>query len=136
MLVLAVAEDLDKLLKNCRLTSIAALSETGGVVKMTVDIAIVLVVAVLSAEHSRAHAARKVVDVVLAIKCSDVRAAQRSAALVAKQAKTSEVVGFAEGVLSVAIVVVGGEEFGGDDLTAILEHELAVTVCNSSKKGS
>lgn len=120
MLVLAVTEDLDKLLKNCRLTSVAALSETGGIVEVAVHIAIVLVVAVLSAKHSRAHAARKVVDVVLAIERGDVGASQSSAALMAKQTKSSEVVSFAEGILSVAIVIVGGEEFGGDDLTAIL----------------
>lgn len=53
MLILSISEDLDKLLKNCRLTSVALLSELGGVVIVTVDLAIVFVVAVLRAKDSR-----------------------------------------------------------------------------------
>lgn len=53
MLVLPVAEDLDKLLKYCRVASIALLGELGGVVVMAVDLGIMLVVAVLGAEYCR-----------------------------------------------------------------------------------
>ena len=53
MLVLSVSEDLNKLLENGRVTSIAPLSELRGVVIMTVHLSVVLVIAVLSAEHGR-----------------------------------------------------------------------------------
>lgn len=48
MLILSISEDLDKLLKNCRLTSVALLSKLGGVMIMAVNLSIVFVVAVLS----------------------------------------------------------------------------------------
>lgn len=48
MLILSISEDLDKLLKNCRLTSVALLSKLGRVMIMTVDLSIVFIVAVLS----------------------------------------------------------------------------------------
>lgn len=50
MLVLPVAKDLDKLLKYCRVTSIALLGELSRVVIVAVNLGIVLVVAVLGAE--------------------------------------------------------------------------------------
>lgn len=74
MLVLAVTEDLDKLLKNCRLTSVAFLSKLGGVVIMTVDLSVMLIVAVLSAEDGRTKGARKMVDVVLPLQRCNVGA--------------------------------------------------------------
>ena len=55
MLVLAVSEDFDELLKDCCLTAVASLSESGGVVIVTVHIAFVLIVAVLRAEDRRAN---------------------------------------------------------------------------------
>lgn len=54
MLVLSISENLDKLLKNCRLTSVALLRELGGVVIVTVDLAVMFIVAVLCAKNSRA----------------------------------------------------------------------------------
>lgn len=67
VLVLAITEDLDKLLKNCRLTSVALLGKLGGIVVVAVNLAIVFVVAVLGTEHGRAERAGEVVDVVLAL---------------------------------------------------------------------
>lgn len=53
MLVLPVAEDLDKLLKYCRVTSVALLGELGGIVVVAVNLGIMLIVAVLGAEDCR-----------------------------------------------------------------------------------
>ncbi len=50
VLVLAIPEDLDKLLKDGGLASAATLGELGGVVIVAVDAAVVFVVAVLGAE--------------------------------------------------------------------------------------
>lgn len=54
MLILAVAIYLDKLLQDGGLTAIAALRELGGVVVVAVDLAIVLVIAVLGSEDGGA----------------------------------------------------------------------------------
>jgi hypothetical protein len=53
VLVLPVAKDLDKLLKNCRVASVALLGELGGIVVVAVNLGIMLVVAVLGAEDCR-----------------------------------------------------------------------------------
>lgn len=50
VLVLAVPEDLDKLLQNGGLAAVAALRELGRIMVVAVDISVVFVVAVLGAE--------------------------------------------------------------------------------------
>lgn len=72
MLILAIAEDFDKLFENRCLTAIAALSEFGRVVVVAVYISFVFVVAVLSTKDGRAHRAGKMFDVVFAIERGDV----------------------------------------------------------------
>ncbi len=62
------------------------------------------------------------VDVVLALEGGDVGAAQGAAALVAQQAKATEVVDLAERILTAAVLVLGGKEFGRHDLAAVLER--------------
>lgn len=54
MLVLSVTEDFNKLFQNGGVAAVALLCKLGRVVIATVDIAIVLIVAILSAEDSRA----------------------------------------------------------------------------------
>lgn len=54
VLVLAIAEDLDKLFQNSGLTAVAALGELGRVVEVTVHLALVFVVGILSTEDRRA----------------------------------------------------------------------------------
>lgn len=120
MLVLPIPEDLDKLLKNCRLTSVAFLSKLGGVVIMAVDLPIVLIVAVLSAKDGRAERARKMVDMVLPLKRCDVGSSQSPAALVAEEAKASKIVRLAQGILALPIFILGRKEFGCHDLPAVL----------------
>lgn len=72
VLVLTVTKDLDKLLKNCRLTSVTLLSKLGGVVVMTVNLPIVFVVAVLRAEDCRAEGAGEMVNVIFPLQRRDV----------------------------------------------------------------
>ena len=84
MLVLSVSKDFDKLLQYRRLTSVASLSELGGVVIMAVHLPFVLVIAVLSSEDSRAYGACEMFDVVFPLQCSNVRSSQRAAAVVAQ----------------------------------------------------
>jgi hypothetical protein len=54
MLILAVAENLDKLFQDGGLTAVTALSELSGVVEVTVHLALMLVVRILSTEYRRA----------------------------------------------------------------------------------
>lgn len=53
MLVLPIAENFHKLLEDSRLTAIASLRKLSGVVVVAVDVAIMLVVAVLGAKDGR-----------------------------------------------------------------------------------
>ena len=55
MLILAVAKDLDELFEDGSLATVAALGELGRVVVVTIHIAIMLVIAVLSPKDSRAE---------------------------------------------------------------------------------
>lgn len=67
VLVLAVPEYFDELLKDRRVAAIAPLGELRRVVVVAVDVAIVLVVAVRRPKDRRAHGASEVVHVVLAV---------------------------------------------------------------------
>lgn len=82
VLVLAVAEDFDKLLQYGRLAAAAALGKLGGVVVMAVHLPVMLVVAVLGSEDGRTERAGKVVDVVFSVEGGDVRPSKGPAALV------------------------------------------------------
>ena len=72
MLILAIAEDFNELFQNRCLTAVAPLSELGGVVVVTVDASLVLVVAVGCAEHCGTYGAGKVLNVVFAVERCDV----------------------------------------------------------------
>jgi hypothetical protein len=121
VLVLTVAEDLDKLFEDGGLTPTAALGELGGVVVVAVNVAIVLVIAILGAEHGRAQGAGKVVNVILTLEGRDVGSPQRAAALMAQQLEAAEVVGLAKRILSRAVLVVGREELGSYYLSTVLQ---------------
>ena len=120
MLVLSVAENLDKLFENGGMTAVTPLGELGRVVVVAVDVAIVLVVAVLRAKDGRAEGTGEVLDVVLAVERGYVGASEGATTLKAKEAQAAEVVGLAEGILATAFLVLGRKEFGGDDLAAVL----------------
>jgi hypothetical protein len=120
MLVLAVAKYLDKLLKNRGMAAITSLGKLSRVVEMTVDLAVMFVVAVRGTEDRRAHRAGEVVDMVFAVQGCDVGRAQGLSALVAEEAQPPEVVSFAKGVLALAIFVIDREKLGRDNLPAIL----------------
>jgi hypothetical protein len=55
MLILSIAENLNKLLQNRRLTPIAPLGELCGIVVVTVNLSIMLVIAILGAKDRRAN---------------------------------------------------------------------------------
>ena len=67
MLVLTIPEYLDELFQYGSLTAVAPLSKLRRVVEMTIDIAFVLVVAVLGAENSRTHGASEVLNVIFPV---------------------------------------------------------------------
>lgn len=120
MLVLAVPKDLDKLLQNGCLAAITPLGKLGRIMVVAVYLAIVFVVAVRRAKDCWAHRAGKVVDMIFAVESGDVGSTKSLAALVAEETQTPEVISLAKGVLAVAILIVDGEEFRGDNLSTVL----------------
>jgi hypothetical protein len=123
VLILTIPEYFHKLFENGRLTSIAALSKLCRIVEMTINLAIVFVVAVLRAKYGWAHGAREVIDVVLLIQSRDVRSSERPIALMAYKIQSSEVISFAQRVLAFAILFVDWEELRGYYLPAILKNK-------------
>jgi len=120
MLVLAVPEDFDKLLEDGCLAAITPLGKLGRIMVVAIDLAIVFVVAVRRAKYCWTHRTGKVVDMVFAVESSDVGCTKSLAALVAEETQASEVIRLAKGVLAVAILIVDGEEFRGDNLSTVL----------------
>jgi len=120
MLVLTVAENLDKLFQDSSLTAVTALSELGRVVEMTVDLALMFVIRVLGTKDSRADRTCEVFDMVFAFQCRDVGPTKSTTTFMAQKAEASKVVSFAERVLNTAVFRVDGEEFRGNNFTAIL----------------
>ena len=72
MLILPIAKDLHKLFENRSLTAIASLCVLGGVMVVTEDLALVLVIAILRTEDSWTDRASKMLYVVFAIQSCDV----------------------------------------------------------------
>ena len=85
MLILPVPENFNELLKYRGEAAVAALSKSSGVVVMTIHLPIVLVIAVLCPESSRTHRACEVIDMVLAVKSSDIRPSQCTTTTTADQ---------------------------------------------------
>jgi hypothetical protein len=73
MLILAIAEDFNKLFQDCCLASVTSLRKLSGVVIVTIDLAVVLVITILRPEYCRAYRAGEMVDVIFAIEGRDVR---------------------------------------------------------------
>lgn len=80
MLVLTVAHDLDELLENGCLTTIASLCEFEGEMIVTIYTTIVLVVRILGTEDGRTDRASEVLDVKLLVQSCYIRASQSTAA--------------------------------------------------------
>ena len=74
MLVLTVPKDLHKLLQNGHLASVAALCELCRVVVVAINVAVMLIIAVLRSKYCVAQRAGKVVDMVFSVEGGDVRA--------------------------------------------------------------
>lgn len=67
MLVLAVAEDFDELFEDRRVTAVTPLSESGRIVIVTIYIAFMFVVGVLSTKDCRTDGACEMFNVIFAI---------------------------------------------------------------------
>ena len=106
----------------------AALGELSRVMEMTVDLPFVLVVGVLSSKHRGTHRTGKVLDMVFAVQCCDIRPAQSSATLVAQEVQSPEVIRFTEWELARAILRVDRKELGCDDFPAVLKSQ--TSACN------
>lgn len=72
MLILTIAEYFHKLLEDCCLAAIASLSELCRVMVVAVNLAIMLIIAVLGAKYRWTHRTGKMIYVILAIKCCDI----------------------------------------------------------------
>ena len=126
MLVLSVSEDLDELLQDGGMATVALLRKLGGVVIVAVDISFMLVVAVLGPKDRRAKRTCKMVDVVFSIKGGNIGASQCAAALVAEETETSKVISLTERILPFSILIIGWEKLGSHYLTTVL----IITVSN------
>lgn len=120
VLILAVAEDLDELFQDSRVTTITPLRELCRVMVMAVYVFLVFVVAILRSEDGWADRTGKMFDVVFAIEGGDIRPAESATTIIAEEIKASKVIRLAKGVLSIAIVSVDREEFRRDDVTTVL----------------
>lgn len=134
MLVLAISENLDKLLEDGGLAAVAALSKFCGIMKVAVDAAVVLVVAVLSTENGGTDGAGEMFDVVFTVEGCYVRTAEGTAAGEAKEIETAEVVSLAQRVL-IGPLLGHREELGGYNLVAILQRGMSAPRRNRQVQG-
>ena len=73
VLVLTIPENLNELLQNRSLASVAALGEFGRIMIVAVDHAVVLVIAISSPKRRRTDRAGKMVNVVFPVKSGHIR---------------------------------------------------------------
>lgn len=109
MLVLTISVDLYKLFQDRVLATMTSLSELCRIVVMAVDVALMLVVAILGAENGRANGACEMLDMIFAVECCDVGGSQGLTTSIAEKIEAPEVVGLAQRVLIGALVGDGEE---------------------------
>lgn len=83
VLVLAIPEDLDKLLQDSCLAPAAPLGKLCRIMVMAVHLSVMLVVAVLGPKDRRTERAGKMIDMILVIESGDVGSTKSPATLVA-----------------------------------------------------
>lgn len=120
VLVLPIADDLDELFEDSRLAAIAFGSELRRIMVMAIDLAVMLVVGVLRPKDGWAYAASEVFNVVFALQRCYIRATQCTPAGMAEQVESSKIVGLAQGILPLSVLVVYREELVGDNNSAVL----------------
>lgn len=123
MLILPVPEDLHKLFQNGGMAAMAPLCKLGRIMVVTIYHAFMFVVTVLRSEHCGANRTSEMFYMIFAVQGCDIRTSKGATALEAKKLKSSEIIRFAQGVLSTPVLVVNREEFRRDYLTAILFEE-------------
>ena len=121
MLILSIAEDFDKLLQDGSVASVTTLGKLCRVVKVAVYLVFVLVIRVLRTKHCRAHGARKVLNMVLAIQGRNIRASEGAATGMTQKFQSSEVVSLAQWILLGFVFIVDRKEFGSYNLATILD---------------
>ena len=99
VLVLTVAVNLDELFEDCVVAAMATLGEAGRIVIMAINLALVLVVAVLRAEYGGTDGTGEVLDVVFVVEGGYIGASQGIVAGVADKIEATEVIFLAERVL-------------------------------------
>lgn len=119
VLVLTITKDFDKLLENGRLTSIASLRKSGRIMVVAINVALVLVVAVLRSKDCWTYRACEVLNVVFSIQCGNVRATKCASTSMTEEIQSSEVICLTQGVL-VWGMFGDGEELGCHNLAAVL----------------
>lgn len=87
---------------------------------MTVYIAFMFVVGVLSTKDSWTDRAGEMFNMVFAIESCDVGASESTTTLVAQEVQSSKVISLTQWVLSAAILGVDGEELGSNHFSAVL----------------
>lgn len=95
---------------------------------VTVNVAVVFIVAILSSEDGGAEGACKMVHMVLAIKRRNVRSTKSTAALVAKKSQSAKIVSLTQRVLSTSFLVIGWKELRGNDLATILCSSVVLVI--------
>ena len=84
MLILSIAKDFHKLFENGGMASMTSLRELGGIMEMTVHLALMFVIRILRPKHRGTYGARKVFNVVLAFQGRNIRATERTTTLMAE----------------------------------------------------
>lgn len=120
VLILAIAEDLDELFENGGMAAMTPLGKLCRVMKVTINLAFVLVVRILGTEDRGTHGAREMFNVVFALQRCDVGTAQGTTTLVTKEAQPSEIICFAKWKLNARVIRVHREELGGNYFAAVL----------------
>ena len=121
MLILAIPEDLHKLLQNRGSASIAPLSKLRRIVVVTIYFPFMLVVAVLCTENRGADRAGKVFNMILSFQSRNVGSTKSAAAIKAEQIKSAEVVCLAQRVLAFTGFIVNGEKLRSYYQSAVLD---------------
>jgi hypothetical protein len=119
MLVLTVTIDLDKLLQDRGPATGTFDGITKRVVVMTIDFPLVLIVRVLRTKDSWANRTSEMLNMILAVKRSDIRAPERTSTGLAHKVQAPEIVALTERIL-LAVWLGDGEELGGDNLATVL----------------
>jgi hypothetical protein len=87
---------------------------------MAINTALMLVVTILSSKYRWADRACKVVNVVLPVKRGNVRSTEGTATLMAQKVEATKVIGLAQRILTITMLIVYRKELGCYYLATVL----------------